>query len=866
MPFWPFKKRRRSTAKDVHSQPLNEKASSQLATAVSRKTSERDGQRKRPASPEGIPPEADDKRQLVPDKENRPPTEQRRTSIEDDITALPVSRKLEHSPHLRPVDMERPSIPYKFRPVASSQTSLQQTETAASPRRPNTLRSKRSGHESATPQRRRSSKRRKDDHVREEEIRAMSAPIPIPKRPGEGPLGRDSKKMRGAGTIGSVVSLPHGESIHSTMSGFEQRGWEIGMLDVFNPRPAVRLSGTPQYVAPSSVPNTASSPLPESRDEKQKKRETKQSARKRETIGNRADDFDASDLRMLLERDAKRKERRKLAQQEKLDEKLRSRGGRNRGDSDKRRRDREAEEQRREDEARRRAEQEATERMLTAPPTAIHPALRDQAAETEEKNVGLGIGEDQAAGGANEPDKQVGEVEHLEEPKNPFTDDAAEQLPTPKSEELPAPPGAFGAEIETPMEDPVVDTARAVRVSQTSTPPLSPVRSSKGTLSIGQVMDPRRASDLPPPPPPITENRRASDPKPERKTGGWATLFRRGGTLARRQNEGTKSPSAASFSNTSRESMRNQPLPAHLVDPQLPAVVPQRKSGTPARTQSKFREDLPELPMSPPDSRMPSPDVAMAAASAAAARRAGKTQPMDIPGSNQDAQSSSRNDTPTSPARGHGLMSASLASIDSEGSWLASGASTKRRSTQSALSRDMGSLSRRKDFSASYEELGEDKDAEYIRKNTPSPDSKRALRGHSYSGPAMSGMSPDEESELNFDPSQGGGEPVAMHGSVRRKPTLVTRDPRVRSREGLLTEYTAESGVVETAAPASATEAEGSPVDFDLESPMPEIKSASSVNYGSKGHARQMSAGSAKLLVDVKRQSASHPPSSPADG
>ena len=172
----------------------------------------------------------------------------------------------------------------------------------------------------------------------------------------------------------------------------------------------------------------------------------------------------------------------------------------------------------------------------------------------------------------------------------------------------------------------------------------------------------------------------------------------------------------------------------------------------------------------------------------------------------------------------------------------------------------MSSISRRKEFNASYEELGgADKDAEYLRKNTPSPDSKRMLGRHSFTGPAMTGASPDEESELNFDASQaeqGEGGPT-VHGSVRRKPTLVTRDPRVRSREGLLSEYTGETGVVsETPPRGSAGPDDPSPVDFDPDAPAPELRKASSVDYGSRrgGHARQVSAGSAKLL-DVKRQS-----------
>ena len=796
------------------------------------------------------------------DKENRPPPPlKRRTSIEDGITALPMSRKLDQSPHLRPVDSERPHIPYKFRQFSSSQTSLQRQEATVSPTRPQTLRSRRSGNESIVPHRKRSNRKRKDEQLREEEIRAMSAPIPIPKRPGEGPLRRDSKKHRGAGAKESVVSLPHGESIHSTMSRFEQRGWMIGGFDVFNPRPAVRLSGAPQYIAPSSVPSASQTPS----TDKQKQPEARGSGRKRDTIGHRADDLDASDLRTLLERDAKRREKRKQAQQEKLDQKLRARGGRNRGDSDKRRHEREAEEERRADEARRRAEQAATERRLTTPPTDIHPALRDQPVAPQIDAVGLGIGQSQRDAEAPDTTKSTPEAEQLQTPQNPFTDDA-QPVGTPKSEELPAPPGAFQTITETPAEDDVVGPTDA---AQTATPPLSPTDSARGTLSISQVIDSRRASDLPPPPPPppITEDRRASDPKADRRPGTWGAFFRRGGTFARRQNAGNASPSEFSFSNTSRESMRNQPLPAHLVDTQMPIAKPRSKSGTPVRTQSKFREDLPELPMSPPDSRMPSPDVATAAIAAATAREAGKTQPVDIPrGREPEAQSTTRNDTPISPVRGH-LMSASLASIGSEASWLASGGSAKRRSTQSALSRDMGSLSRHKEANASFEELGVDKDAEYIRRNNPSQDDKHAQRGHSFSGPAMAGASPDEESELDFDAErpETPGEPLTVHQSVRRKPTLVTRDPRVRSREGLLSEYTAEIETVEPIQPSSAQTDNASPVDFDLDAAEPEVRDASSVDYGKKGrgHARQVSAGSARLL-DVKRQStAASAPGSP---
>ncbi|KAK5121531.1 hypothetical protein LTR85_005364 [Meristemomyces frigidus] len=796
------------------------------------------------------------KTQGSPEKENIPNVPTRRGSIED-ITALPVSRRLDSSPHLRPVDLARPPIPYNFRPHSASQVSIQQSGANSS--RPQTLRSRRSGYSSGVPERRRSSKKRKGvDTLREEEIRQMSSPVPIPKRPGEGPLRRDSKKMRGLGTRGSNVSLPLDDSIHSSMSGVvEQRGWEIGHLDVFSPRPAVRLSGTPQYVAPRDILGPSHLSRSVSQRDKDKRPVTRDSSKKRQTIGNQADDFDAGDLRTLLERDAKRREKRKKEQQEKLDRKLRGRGGRNRGDSDKKKR--EDEELRKEEEARRHAEtvQQAHDQAPSL--TDVHPALRDRPDEGGADSVGLGIGSAGAvtAGmAAIDPEHAYAHaVPTTEEqgtentgtylnypqggdiPENPFEDPAPSPTPVaPQSERSPTIPGAF-TPVETPFEDPILHTAQAVRLSQAHTPPLSPVRTGPSDRVPSGLLQ-SLTTDLPSPPPIPTE-RRTSEPR-ERRAGAWASFFRRGGTTSRKPgDEGTGSE--FSFSNTSRESMRHQPLPAHLVDPQQPAQR-SKSIGAPVRAKSKFREDLPEMPISPPDSRMPSPDVTTAAAAAAAARRAHRSQkPIDIPGtrprhSEPDASTIGRNDTPVSPSlRGHGLMSASLASVDSEGSWLASAG--KRQSTQSVLSRSMGSLSKRKpEFNASYEELGGDRDAEYVRRMTPSP----AMQSHRAISPVMAGASLDDESDYGDEPPlDPPADPLTVHGSVRRKPTLVHRDPRVKSREGLLTEY----------AGGETAELQDSPEkdEFDEESADTHVQSARSVNYG-KRHARHVSAGSAKLL------------------
>jgi hypothetical protein len=770
-----------------------------------------------------------------------------RGSVED-ITALPLSYSLDRSPHLRPVDTERPHIPYNFRDHSTSETSVQRPDTR-SQSRPGTVRSKRSAYDTFPVRRRSSKKRKDDDRIREEEVRGMSAPIAVPKRQGDGIFRRDSKKRRNfSNNKDSTVSLPYGESIHSMSTVPEQRGWELGHFDVFSPRPAIRLSGTPQYPPPSPF---AQPPI--SRDGLHTLREKEpvdgfDEKRKNQRIGVTADDMDASDLRLLMERDAKRRERRRREQQEKLDRKLKARAGRDRADSNKRRQ--EAEEVRREQELRARVEEERQARQ-NAPPTAVHPALRDEPHLDSDEVVGLGIG-------AHEQSDVT-----MKEAENPFRD----PLPSPAPESDPylemRQHGLAGGitPMETPMEDPIVETAQAVRYSQhtpqMATPPMSPVNNrapAPAPLLIAERQE-RTASlpEAPPGMPALLDERRTSEPRSieSRRAGGWATLFRRGGT---KKETSLKSPaSETSFTNTSRESMSRGPIPPHLLGTER-SPFQRNKSGAPTRTQSKFREDLPEMPMSPPDSRVQSPDVPdlPAGAAAIAASHRGRASPRPIERANVHSNTSEpsgapRFDTPVSPnGRGTGLMSASLASVDSEGSWLASGGSLKRGSRSSQLSRSIGSLSQRPhQFIGSYEDLGgHDKDAEYLaRRSSRSPDAqKQVQRPRRASTPTITGA--DEESVFGEESPDVSGltAPMTMHGSVRRKPTLVHRDPIARSREGLLAEYA--TGEVATIEGASNDD------DFEMATPARDsaVHRAKSVSIGGRGHARKVSAGSAKLL------------------
>ncbi|KAM0717597.1 hypothetical protein Q7P37_007449 [Cladosporium fusiforme] len=854
MPLWPFKKRRSgATNKDTSSSPLV----TDTPSTPTRRSSTRFTQRLRRASQQtekaaGIQsPESQQQTHSASAPAEQPagqPAGRPRGSIED-VTALPASFTLKQSPHLRPIDSERPHIPYTFRDHATSQSSFQRPES-----RPATVRSKRSAFESI-PVRRRSSKKRKDgDRVREEEIRAMSASSSVPKRPSESIFRRDSKKRRNV--KGSTISLPYGESIHSMSTVPEQRGWELGIFDMFSPRPAIRLSGTPQYPGI----DTYAPPASQDGSHKAKEKEPVEGFKKKsQRIGMTADDMDASDLRLLMERDAKRRERRKREQQEKLDRKLRAKAGRDRADSNKRRR--EAEEARREQDTRARVEEERRARQPLTPPTDVHPAFRGEPHLQPTEVVGLGIGQSQQPDSATQQQWKATE--------DPFSDSLASPPPDAQPQTPFEGHGPF-TPIETPMEDPIVETAQAIRYSQhtpqQATPPQSPVPHAQqptpsSPLSNNELRQERTASLPEPPPgmPTVLEERRGSEPRSieSKRAGGWATLFRRGGT---KKQDGTKSPpSETSFTNTSRESMSRGPIPAHLLGGDR-SPFQRNKAGTPTRTQSKFREDLPEMPMSPPDSRVQSPDVPdlpPGAAVTAAAYR-GRASPRPNDRSNINSRSSQldtgapRYDTPVNPRAG--LVSASLASVDSEGSWLASGGSLKRGSRSSQLSRSIGSLSKRPtEFVASFEDLGgQDKDAEYFARHTPNSDAKKQARGQRRaSTPTITGA--DEESILGDSPADPAG-PMTMHGSVRRKPTLVHRDPIARSREGLLAEFaTGEVATIEG----------GGKDDEDFEMITPandsQVRRATSVNYHDRGHARRVSAGEPKLL-DVppsRRQSVS---------
>lgn len=780
-----------------------------------------------------------------------------RHSLDDNITALPNQRRLEHSPHLRPISQQHGTILYNFSSQDAnnnSQSSLPTARERGKLQRPQSLR--KSVHESGLVRRMSSKKQKREhEHLREEEIRAMSMPLPQKRPAGKSGdmLRRDSKKIKGSlnrrfERPESNISLPLEDSIHSSMSGnSDHRAFRVSALDMFSPRPTVRCSlGSQHYASGNdssplsnkSRPYTQRGRQPGGRDTPQdwKEKRDKRSSR----IDDLADELDTGALREILDRDRRRREKKRKAEDERLRRRL----------------------------ERRAEKQQAADAALLTPGTPTVPRKDAQG------TIGLGIERD-----ADVPthmlmeDVQPSTPQHRPPPLTPQMDEIS-QLPTP---------------LESPMEEPVISNAQAVRYSRGSVS----ATHTRGPSNVSQM--PELLSELLAQEIPIESIEPANDPATSgslgslhvvdtsdtaatsKKSAGrrrssegrrmavFASLFRRG--KRRSQDPGRTTPSEISFSNTSRESMSRQPLPAHLVAPLPPPptapIAIKRPSSVPRRTRSKFREDLPEF--TPPDSRVQSPEIIHN--SAIAARQ--KNQPPPGLRIESDSSGAARTDSPVSPGVPHaGVMSQSLASVDSEGSWL-SGKPIKRSSNKSHLRSSIGSstaLKTQEPFSTSYEELGIPDD-EYFRRLTPQPDEHRpsllsrelsrkpsSMVMSSLEDPVNAAHSDNEEAAPARSRTSQEDEEL-MHSSLGRHPTVIHHQARVKSREGLLSFFHEEKPSAEDVAGESAEMVEAESPTSDSE-PVPLVQRARSVDLG-KHHFRHLSAGSAKLLDIQKRASAS---------
>ncbi|KAF2964907.1 hypothetical protein GQX73_g8658 [Xylaria multiplex] len=652
-----------------------------------------------------------------------------------------------------------------------------------------------------------SSKRRKEDHDREAEIKAMSQFIPA--RPATDqwtagrPIKRESRQFRSSVTDqpSSDISLPVPESIHSAMSSdSEQISWKVSAFDALSPRPTLRYSSNP---IASSAPGSGlarshstrkkivgSMTLPES------------TLHDHRRIHDLADDFDASDLRELMERDKRRRERKAEKERERAQRRLARRS------------------------EKQRAEEAAAAASGTPPPENLERGvLGRELPDSSDHRTSAVITSSRRRSSSDSPRRRSrpsSEIGHLENRgKTPSPLDEfyrTDSIPPPES------------------SSPVQATESAISSKQAES---TATRSSSPRL-FGFIRSKKSRSTSPTQPeqpipttvhsPPTTSIKlddaesvsRTSDSRSSRP---WLSLFKWG------KNRRGSGPS--SFSNTSRDSMLgNQPIPPTNYIPR------KTNSAVPKRTMSRFREDLPELPISPPDSRVASPEAEPIPVEPLPVIPDDVVMRYDTPIESHKYQevmratpvSMQRDEVQPSPA----LHSMSLASVDSEASWLSGRISRKRTSSGMRTSlqyppRTVSALSGRSEGQAS-EHTEDDNivDDEYLNSVVPS-----RLRRLS-TGEAR--PSSDEEEELS-----------PKWGAVGQTPTVIQHSETMRSREGVLQSFDDDKEF------SNANESEE---DGDGQSPV-EPQRATSVKLG-KGHFRNFSAGSAKLLEISPRPSGDH--------
>ena len=835
MAIWPFAKKRRTddASREVDTGPMRGKTPTRVYSGnhtdilVARDSQMKRRQAGRNGASDGQDPERTFQYPSAAlDEKSSPPSSSPVQSSVPNLNEV-LADSVGKNTNLGIFTENRGDVPsYYFQNPASHTTlSLEQRQSWQRP----TLAS-RVGSNDPTLARRKSSKK---DKAREAQIKRLSAPGSTSSRPAThsgNPLQRDNKKMR-SGLNRSLhrpmsdISLPIPESMESTMSlASDQQPFRVRTFDILSPRPTIR---RPEGTRSSAGLRSWEPSRSNSRREKRPFL-SEETLNQSNRIDELADDLDAGALRELMERDQRRREKKRRTDEEKMQRKLQRR----------------AEKQREEEEQggprtpRPSRTMDNQREMLDAPNLAQNQTFAAR-------------GERQLARSLDEREGMLIEPSWLHDPSreqlqiNPFAD--AEEASGPSTRD-PTP--------AEELEEPVIATAQAVRLSQASTsPPTSPrYRTVQSVIAENPPNNRDSATEYLQP---SESDQRFSGSSGGRQptVGSWTSIFRRSGSKAKHSSADSGPLTPSDFSNTSRDSLSRQfpPVPTQNIGFAKRAVPM-------SRTISKFREDLPELP-TPPDSRVQSLEPAPPSAQMQEARSpdlvsASLAERISVGPSSPtaydpfaDPSMKARNETPISGHRSSEapsldgkapstVVSQSMASIDSEGSWL-SGRKGKRGSQgPGQLRHSASSLQKRfNDFSDSGDELGVTED-EYFSRLTPSHDhtvadhTAGAARKNSVAMASTDGE--DDRAEAS--------EHRSRYGTVGRKPTVVQQEALNKSREGLLNE---DQGGEQSNPTLSPDLPESGKRSFEFP---PE--ESSTVQQGVT-HVRRISAGSARLL-DIK--------------
>ncbi|KAI0132432.1 hypothetical protein BJ170DRAFT_248017 [Xylariales sp. AK1849] len=654
--------------------------------------------------------------------------------------------------------------------------------------------------------RRKSSKRRKEDHDREAEIKAMSQSYPMPTRAATEswtagkPTKKDSKRMRSDlvrdwQRPDSDISLPYPESSNSAMSSdSEHISYKVSAFDALAPRPTIRYASNPMY-GTSTGSGTARSPSQKRKlSERGPIPEATLKAHKR--IDDLADELDASDLRQLMDRDKRRRERKREKEQERVERRLARRA------------------------ARQKAEEAEAKRNGTPPPQNLdRGVLGRESVPIAVDTTSAVITSSRRRPSVESPRKQEKRPAQSDDDQS----EVRERVPSPldkfhRVDSMPAEPASVHA---TKPEEPLVPEEPQPRSSRSPSPKLMDfIRSKKRRSRSPPGTEPEKVEEKPSAPTStrVVSNSQTSDsggrPSESGSSRAWMSIFKWSRNAKTRRSSGP-----SSFSNTSRDSMPISQPPSQASN----YIQPYRSnSKLPKRTMSRFREDLPELPLSPPDSRVASPEVEPHPAEPLPVIPDDVVMRYDTPTSGHRATPSSmhRDEIQTSPAP----QSMSLASIDSEGSWLSGGRITRKRAS-SGMRSSLANYPLRSESEES-EEHDDDAMADDDFLNIV-VDDKLHRKSTGDARPSSDEEDADEQSP--------------KWGNVNQIPTFAHYRETMRSREGLLQSYDdddKEFGIEKDSEDGSSM---GRP------SPPAIPQRATSINFA-RGHVRNFSAGSAKLL------------------
>lgn len=588
--------------------------------------------------------------------------------------------------------------------------------------------------------------------MREREIRLLSStPIDIPYRstPGNGGYGLEHRRRKANGRHAdrymSDISLSIRESAASSKSDIsDPYTYKVNAFAALTPRPVVRYVEAPRLQTARS-----NNPPPSSRQSSRQDRERPQASTMEEDlyyskrrVNELADSLDAGALRELLDRDRRRREKKQMDDQEKLRRKLQERA------------DAQAEEQR------------------SQPPTEPEREPESQVHHPEPSIAEVA-----------EPHKVPKEdiVSPIDEPMHAAPENGSWLRGASKDRETAGRESLESARLIGTIDDgsirerklmqrPSFAPSNDITMSRTTlSPSHSSLRHGMHSPTHSQTFGPGSTSDISKG---VESERRLSDTS-SRRGNTITSLFRRGSSRLKRRYKERFQDTTPEASNASHESFykiqtQSSPPPSSVIPPRI--LMP---SGTLKRSQSKFTEHFGDEPLSPPDSRLQSPDIPEVPESSLEKDETFVSRPTPIPGAdiknpNRNRHRSWNSDSVDAEADNVPL-SQSLASIDSEGSWMSG--QYFRRMSQKPSSPVRSNLT-------SFGRDSADASADPLEETDSLDVSCRP--GSNVLG--------DPEPEVEAEPADSSPSKPAerWHNEVGRRPVLVNPTVRPKSTQGML--------------------------------------------------------------------------------